>query len=63
MGYELPHLKDHIFQIAIKDFLDAYTFSVKQVMKCCVGIIVPDGRIIPFVPTTRWDTGNRSASN
>mgnify|MGYP006169206655 FL=1 len=21
---------------------------MKQVMKCCVGILVPDGRIIPF---------------
>ena len=48
LGYELSHLKDHIFQIAIKDFMDSYTFSVKQVMKCCVGILVPDGRIIPF---------------
>ena len=48
LGYELSYLKDHIFQIAIKDFMDAYTFSVKQVMKCCVGILVPDGRIIPF---------------
>ena len=28
--------------------MDAYTFSVKQVMKCCVGILVPDGRAIPF---------------
>ena len=48
LGYELGHLKDHIFQIAIKDFLDAYTFNVKQVMKCCVGILTPDGRAIPF---------------
>ena len=47
-GFDLSHLKDHIFQIAIKDFMDAYTFSVKQVMKCCVGILVPDGRAIPF---------------
>ena len=51
-GLELPfgmdHLKDHIFQIAIKDFLDAYTFNVKQVMKCCVAVLVPDGRAIPF---------------
>ena len=51
-GLELPfgidHLKDHIFQIAIKDFLDAYTFNVKQVMKCCVAVMVPDGRAIPF---------------
>ena len=48
LGYDLSHLKEHIFQIAIKDFLDAYTFDVKQVMKCCVGILVPDGRVIPF---------------
>jgi 7,8-dihydro-6-hydroxymethylpterin dimethyltransferase len=41
-------VKKHIFQIAIKDFMDAYTFSVKQVMKCCVGVLVPDGRLIPF---------------
>ena len=47
-GFEATHLKDHIFQIAIKDFLDPYTFNVKQVMKCCVGILVPDGRVIPF---------------
>ncbi len=48
LGYELSAPNKHIFQIAIKDFLDPYTFSVKQVMKCCVGILVPDGRTIPF---------------
>jgi uncharacterized radical SAM superfamily Fe-S cluster-containing enzyme len=48
LPYSMSHLKDHIFQIAIKDFLDAYTFNVKQVMKCCVGVLVPDGRAIPF---------------
>ena len=51
-GLELPfgldHLNKHIFQIAIKDFLDPYTFNVKQVMKCCVAVLVPDGRAIPF---------------
>jgi hypothetical protein len=31
-----------------KTVIDAYTFSVKRVMKCCVGILVPDGRAIPF---------------
>ena len=48
LPYEINHLKDHIFQVAIKDFLDAWTFNVKQVMKCCVGILTPDGRAIPF---------------
>lgn len=48
LPYSMSHLKNHIFQIAVKDFLDAYTFNVKQVMKCCVGVLVPDGRAIPF---------------
>ena len=37
-----------IFAISVKDFMDAYTFDVKKLMKCCVGIIAPDGRTIPF---------------
>lgn len=48
LGGGLSPLNKHIFQVAIKDFMDSHTFSVKQVMKCCVGILVPDGRIIPF---------------
>ncbi|MDP6548738.1 MAG: hypothetical protein QF659_01515 [Dehalococcoidia bacterium] len=28
--------------------MNPYTFNVKQAMKCCVGILVPDGRVIPF---------------
>jgi uncharacterized radical SAM superfamily Fe-S cluster-containing enzyme len=38
----------HIFMISIRDFMDPWTFDVKDVMKCCVDFIVPDGRIIPF---------------
>ena len=48
LGEDLAHVKKYVFQIAIKDFLDAYTFNVKQVMKCCVAVLVPDGRAIPF---------------
>ena len=28
--------------------MDSYTFNVKQVMKCGLGILVPDRRAIPF---------------
>ncbi len=28
--------------------MDAYTFDVKKVMKCCVEVLTPDGRMIPF---------------
>jgi uncharacterized radical SAM superfamily Fe-S cluster-containing enzyme len=38
----------HIFMISIRDFMDPWTFDVRDVMKCCVDFIVPDGRIIPF---------------
>ena len=48
LGEGLDSLKKYVFQIAIKDFLDTYTFNVKQVMKCCVAVLVPDGRAIPF---------------
>ncbi|MEX2045965.1 MAG: radical SAM protein, partial [Chloroflexota bacterium] len=29
-------------------FQDAYTLNVRQLMKCCVTELVPDGRLIPF---------------
>jgi len=32
----------------IQDFQDPYTLNVKQLMKCCVEEITPDGRLIPF---------------
>ena len=42
------NLAKHVFAISVKDFMDRYTFDVKKVMKCCVGILTPDGRMIPF---------------
>ena len=41
-------LAKHVFGISVKDFMDAYTFDVKKVMKCCVEVLTPDGRMIPF---------------
>jgi uncharacterized radical SAM superfamily Fe-S cluster-containing enzyme len=34
--------------IVIQDFQDPYTLNVRQLMKCCVTEITPDGRLIPF---------------
>ena len=45
---DLQHLKKHIFMVRVQEFQDAYTLDVKQLMKCCVGVLVPDGRMIPF---------------
>jgi 7,8-dihydro-6-hydroxymethylpterin dimethyltransferase len=41
-------LSDKAFMIVIQDFQDPYTLNVKQLMKCCVEQLTPDGRIIPF---------------
>jgi uncharacterized radical SAM superfamily Fe-S cluster-containing enzyme len=36
------------FMIVMQDFQDPYTLNVRQLMKCCVEQLTPDGRIIPF---------------
>ena len=41
-------LARHIFMISTRDFMDPWTFNVKNVMKCCVQFLIPDGRMIPF---------------
>ncbi|GIM85433.1 radical SAM protein [Salinispora arenicola] len=51
-GVNLPEavadLTDRAFMIVIQDFQDPYTLNVRQLMKCCVEEITPDGRLIPF---------------
>ena len=51
-GIDLPGaLKDveqRFFMLVVQDFQDAYTLNVRQLMKCCVAEITPDGRLIPF---------------
>ncbi|MCH0562989.1 radical SAM protein [Streptomyces sp. MUM 2J] len=51
-GIDLPEavkdLDDKAFMIVVQDFQDPYTLNVKQLMKCCVEEITPDGRLIPF---------------
>jgi hypothetical protein len=51
-GIDLPaalrSLTDKAFMIVIQDFQDPYTLNVRQLMKCCVEEITPDGRLIPF---------------
>ena len=51
-GLDSPKALDRLAQralmIVVQDFQDAYTLNVRQLMKCCVVEIVPDGRLIPF---------------
>jgi uncharacterized radical SAM superfamily Fe-S cluster-containing enzyme len=48
---DLPALTDlarRVFMVQLRDFLDPWTFDVKKAMKCCIGILQDDGRMIPF---------------
>jgi 7,8-dihydro-6-hydroxymethylpterin dimethyltransferase len=45
---ELDQLEDKVFMLIVQDFQDAYTLNVRQLKKCCVEEITPDGRLIPF---------------
>ncbi len=44
----LEGVREHAFVVAVQDFQDPYTLNVRQLMKCCVAQITPDGRLIPF---------------
>ena len=37
-----------MFTIVIQAFADPYNLDLKALMKCCVGELIPDGRMIPF---------------
>ncbi len=46
--FDFEELKGKVKMIMIQPFPDPYTFNIKQVMKCCIHELLPDGRIIPF---------------
>ena len=41
-------LAKYIFATSIKDSQAPWTFDIKKLVKCCVEIATPDGRLIPF---------------
>ena len=45
---DFAEITDHIFMIALQDFLDSWTFNQKNVMKCCKESLLPGGKQIPF---------------
>jgi uncharacterized radical SAM superfamily Fe-S cluster-containing enzyme len=38
----------HVFMVSIRDFMDPWTFHMKNAMKCCLNFLTVDGRMIPF---------------
>jgi 7,8-dihydro-6-hydroxymethylpterin dimethyltransferase len=48
-GAERRKLHDQkLFRILVLQFEDRHTFDLKRVKKCCIGHVIPDGRVIPF---------------
>jgi len=45
---DLTTLLDRVFMINVTGFMDAHTFEVRRVMKCCIHELLPDGRLVPF---------------
>ncbi len=45
---ELGELANRVKMVLVQPFMDAWNFDVRRVMKCCVGEITPDCKIIPF---------------
>ena len=41
-------LKSRVFMIVVQGFADPYTLDLTKLMKCCIGVLVPNGRMIPF---------------
>ncbi|MCX5700536.1 MAG: radical SAM protein [Candidatus Omnitrophica bacterium] len=44
----LDQLKNNVLRIVVKPFMDAYTFDFKRAMKCCIHVLRPNGKLIPF---------------
>ena len=45
---ETAYLKTHVFMIVVQSFADPYTMDLQALRKCCIGELVPDGRMVPF---------------
>jgi uncharacterized radical SAM superfamily Fe-S cluster-containing enzyme len=47
-GLDVKGLSKFMFMIMLQDFMDAWTFNQKNLMKCCKEFLLPGGRQIPF---------------
>jgi uncharacterized radical SAM superfamily Fe-S cluster-containing enzyme len=45
---DLGDLAKRMFMVMLQDFMDPWTFTQKNVMKCCKEFLLPDGKQIPF---------------
>jgi 7,8-dihydro-6-hydroxymethylpterin dimethyltransferase len=46
--FKIGDLAQHMIMIMLQDFMDAWTFNQKNLMKCCKEFLLPGGKQIPF---------------
>ncbi|HFD39287.1 MAG TPA: radical SAM protein [Anaerolineae bacterium] len=39
---------ENFFLVHVHAFMDAHTFDLRRIMKCCIHELLPDGRAVPF---------------
>jgi 7,8-dihydro-6-hydroxymethylpterin dimethyltransferase len=47
-GFSVGDLAEHMMMIMLQDFMDAWTFNQKNLMKCCKEFLLPGGKQVPF---------------
>lgn len=47
-NFTIGDLSQHMIMIMLQDFIDAWTFNQKNLMKCCKEFLLPGGKQIPF---------------
>lgn len=56
----LGELAEKVKMILVQPFMDAWNFDIKRVMKCCVGELTTDGKIVPFCAYNNVYRGRRA---
>ena len=56
----LRRLKTHMFSISCMAFQDAWNVDLERVRDCCIHVLAPDGRLIPFCMYNLTDTKGKS---
>ena len=56
----LEQLKSHMFSISGMAFQDAWNLDLERVRDCCIHVLSPDGRLIPFCMYNLTNTMGKS---
>ena len=63
-GMSVPEfLGKSVKTVAVHAFMDRNTYQLERVQKCCIHVIQPDGRMIPFCNLNLLDRYSRSRAN